>query len=98
MPPPRSIVDCSSQHQQSISEMRQGICRVPVLAIVCAAVFGAAAIGGQQSAPQTPPQTPTPPPVFRAGVDLIQLDVTVVDASGRPVHGLTRDDFTLIDR
>jgi VWFA-related protein len=78
--------------------MRQVPCRVPVLAIACAAIVGAAAIGGQQTAPQTPPQTPTPPPVFRAGVDLIQLDVTVVDADGHPVHGLTKDDFTLIDR
>ena len=36
--------------------------------------------------------------MFRAGVDLIQLDVTVLDRDGRPVHGLTKDDFTLIDR
>lgn len=78
--------------------MRQSPRRVPVLAIACAAALDAAAIGGQQSTPQTPPQTPTPSPVFRAGVDLIQLDVTVVDADGRPVHGLTKDDFTLIDR
>jgi VWFA-related protein len=65
---------------------------------MCAAVFGAAAVTGQQAGSQTPPQTPTPPPVFRAGVDLIQLDVTVVDADGRPVHGLTKDAFTLVDR
>ena len=51
-----------------------------------------AAVAGQQ-----PPQTP-PRPIFRAGVDLIQVDVVVLDAEGRPVHGLTKEDFTLIDR
>ncbi len=34
-------------------------------------------------------------PVFRTGVDLVALDVTVVDRDGRPVVGLTRQDFTV---
>jgi VWFA-related protein len=33
------------------------------------------------------------PPVFRAGVDLVALDVTVVDRDGRPVKGLSANDF-----
>lgn len=37
------------------------------------------------------------PPVFRAGVDVIELDVTVLDASRRPVRGLTVDDFTVLE-
>jgi VWFA-related protein len=78
--------------------MRQDSRRVSAVAAVCAALACAAAVRGQQPAPQTPPQTPTPPPVFRAGVDLIQLDVTVLHPDGRPVRGLTKDDFTLIDR
>jgi hypothetical protein len=32
---------------------------------------------------------------FRAGVDLVQLDVTVLDATGQPARGLTPGDFTL---
>ncbi len=36
--------------------------------------------------------------MFRAGVDLVQVDVVVLDASGEPVHGLTKGDFTLIDK
>ena len=36
-------------------------------------------------------------PTFRAGVDLVQVDVVVLDADGNPVHGLTKDDFVLID-
>ena len=35
------------------------------------------------------------PPVFRGGVDLVTLDVTVVDRDGKPVKGLTPDDFVV---
>jgi VWFA-related protein len=38
-----------------------------------------------------------PQDVFRSGVDLIQLDVTVLDADGRPIRGLTADDFTILE-
>ena len=34
-------------------------------------------------------------PVFRAGVDLVTVDAIVVDKDGRPVTGLTPDDFIL---
>src|SRR5512134_3547084 len=34
-------------------------------------------------------------PVFRAGVDLVTVDAIVVDDDGRPVTGLTADDFLL---
>ena len=37
-------------------------------------------------------------PTFRACTDLVQLDVVVVDAEGRPVRGLTKDDFLISDR
>lgn len=48
-------------------------------------------------AQQTRPPQQTQP-VFRGGVDLVQVDVVVVDADGQPVKGLTKDDFTLFDR
>jgi VWFA-related protein len=35
------------------------------------------------------------PPVFRGGVTLVTLDVTVVDKDGRPVKGLKADDFAV---
>ncbi|HKV99156.1 MAG TPA: VWA domain-containing protein [Vicinamibacterales bacterium] len=35
------------------------------------------------------------PPVFRGGVDLVTLDVAVVDRDGKPVKGLTPDDFVV---
>ncbi len=36
-------------------------------------------------------------PQFRTGVELIQLDVTVLDDKRLPVRGLTADDFTVLD-
>ena len=34
---------------------------------------------------------------FRAGVDLVNVTVTVTDTTGRFVSGLTRDDFVLYE-
>lgn len=53
-----------------------------------ALVVGALPRGG---ASQQPPRTP----VFASGVELVRLDVIVVDADGRPVRGLAKDDFTV---
>lgn len=38
------------------------------------------------------------PPTFRSNVELVQVDVVVVDKDGNPIRGLTRADFTLLDR
>jgi VWFA-related protein len=46
--------------------------------------------GAQQTAP---PAQPT----FRAGVDVIQLDVSVLDKNRHPVHGLKAADFTVFE-
>jgi len=37
--------------------------------------------------------TPQAPPVFGTGVDLVRLDVVVLDKEGRPLSGLSREDF-----
>ena len=36
-------------------------------------------------------------PVFRGGVELVLLDVSVLDERRRPVRGLTADDFTVLE-
>jgi VWFA-related protein len=43
---------------------------------------------------QVPPQLP---PRFRTGIDVVELDVTVLDHTRRPVRGLTAADFTLLE-
>ena len=46
-------------------------------------------------------QAPTPQaplPTFRTGVDVVQLDVTVLDKDRHPVRGLTAEDFTILER
>ena len=58
-----------------------------VFACVCATltVFARA----QQQQPQ--------PPVFKASIDLVHLDVSVLDKDRRPVRGLKESDFTITE-
>jgi VWFA-related protein len=63
------------------------------------AVFGlvalaAAAIGAQQPAPHAQGE---PTPVFRAGTELVRLDVRVVDADGRPIPDLRREEIEVLE-
>jgi VWFA-related protein len=53
---------------------------IGALAVVCA----------QQQPPDNPPQQR---PTFRAGANLVRVDVTVIDHRGDPVTTLTKDDF-----
>src|SRR5688572_3960635 len=55
------------------------------IALTCVLVADAAAR-------QTPPQRP---PVFRSGVEVVQLDVSVLGKDRRPVRGLTVADFSV---
>src|SRR5579862_4465506 len=57
------------------------------------AVSGGARLHGFGQA-QTAPQNPL---TFRAGVDIVQLDVSVLDRKRLPVTGLTAADFTVLD-
>jgi hypothetical protein len=51
------------------------------------ALIAAGALG--RATPQSP-QQPTP---FRSGTNVVRIDATVVDRSGRPVSSLTAGDF-----
>lgn len=42
-------------------------------------------------------QQPLPQPRFTTGVDLVQIDVSVLDRDGNPVRGLTEQDFSLFE-
>jgi VWFA-related protein len=70
--------------------------------VVTVALSGAlwpAAAAQRQSIP-VPRQPPAPPPqqsVFRAGTELVQLDISVLDRRRRPVRGLREADFTVLE-
>ena len=79
--------------------------RRPVLVLVVAASLLALLPLRAQDAPQqgTPQQgapaqdAPPQQPVFRADVDIIEMDVSVLDRNRRPVRGLTAADFTVLE-
>jgi VWFA-related protein len=48
-------------------------------------------------APRTPQPDRTAKPVFRSGVEAVEMDVFVTDKNGRPVSGLTKDDFEVFE-
>src|SRR4051794_40266453 len=57
-----------------------------------------AVAGALLSAQQPPPQQQEPSSFkFRTGVELINVNATVTDQSGRFVSGLTREDFRVFD-
>ena len=59
-----------------------------VAALFSTAVL-AAGVGRQQQ--------PLPQPRFTTGVDLVQIDVSVLDRDGNPVRGLTEQDFSIFE-
>ncbi len=61
-------------------------------------VILAALVGFVSAGTATPRQTPgPPPPTFKAGVDLVTVSVVVKNREGKPVTGLSRQDFELTD-
>jgi hypothetical protein len=48
---------------------------------------------------QSPPgQSNQPPPTFSSRADAVWLTVFVTDQAGRPVRGLTADDFEVLEK
>src|SRR6516225_5313229 len=63
-----------------------------------AAVALAALVGHAASTAQTPvPQTPTQQPPFRAGVDVVSLNVIVTEGNGRYVTDLSSEEFNVFE-
>jgi VWFA-related protein len=67
---------------------------VPILVLA-----GASLVFAQSVPPPPPPALPTPSPQSAVHVTtrVVQVSVTVHDDHGRPVTGLTKDDFVLLD-
>jgi len=57
------------------------------------ALTAALAIGALARTDAQDPQPPTP--AFRSAIDLVAVDVSIIDSSGRPVTGLAVGDFAL---
>lgn len=64
-------------------------------AATAAVVMSLVCVPGSQTAAPAPQKAETQKPVFRSGVELLALDVSVVDKDGRPVPGLGAGDFTV---
>jgi VWFA-related protein len=64
---------------------------LPIMIFVCFVFFVVKALSAG-AFPQAAPQG-----TFRAGVDLVEVDVTVLDKERRPVRGLTAADFTVFE-
>jgi VWFA-related protein len=61
------------------------------------AALATAVLPGQQPAPQPSSQTGQQPPVFRSGIEVVEMNVVVTDQDDKPVSGLTRDDFEVFE-
>ena len=65
--------------------------RLPIALLLALAPFGL--LAATPPATQQQPQ----PPTFRALTDIVRFDVTVLGPDGKPVHGLKREDFTVLE-
>ena len=61
---------------------------------LCLPAFASVGLVAQSAqTPATPPQQA--PPVFKAAVELVAVDVSVIDGGGRPLRGLDASDFSV---
>lgn len=69
-------------------------------AVLSARQSGAPPQAAGQAPPAGQPQQTPPgqqPPVFRAGVNFVRVDVIVTDRQGEPITDLTADDFEIVE-
>lgn len=66
------------------------------LILAAASLYCPAALA-QTSAPPAAAPSPSAPPALTVYSREVIVDINVTDAKGNPVHGLTRDDFTVLE-
>jgi len=72
--------------------------RFSATGVVVAAAFSVVTLAQQQTRPVLPAiPAPQTTPVFRSGVDLVHLDISVLDRQRRPVRGLGPADFVILE-
>jgi VWFA-related protein len=76
-----------------VNQLQRGH-QVPMRSLVAAIV---SVVGAMVMAAAPAPGPEAQQSTFRAGVDLIQIDVAVLDGKRRPVRGLTAENFTLLE-
>src|SRR5262245_22115568 len=64
-----------------------------IVAFAALVLASTAGLWGQSAQPQQQPPTPS----FRSGVNLILVDVTVRDRSGKPIRDLKASDFEVLE-
>src|SRR5580658_10143554 len=78
-------------------------CNLLLTALALLALLAPAGLAQNAQHPAKPP-APTPPPTraplndkgtIRAAVDLVEVDVEITDRNGKPIKGLTQDQFTV---
>jgi len=62
-------------------------------ALIAAILVLLGTLAPDAAASQPPPRLAAQTPVFRSGVELVTIDVTVVDSSGNPIRTLRPDQF-----
>ncbi len=60
-------------------------------------LMGAVFLGGAWALAQQPPPSDLPATVLRVTTRLVLVDVVVTDKDGKPVKGLARDDFQILE-
>src|SRR3712207_3099273 len=66
-----------------------------ITVVLLAAAFGVTASARQDSPP--PSQAAPQAPVFRSGTNVVRVDVSAVDRTGKPVTSLNADDFEVME-
>jgi len=82
----------------SLRRLRTLSLRFLIVAVICLSPFPGRAQDEKKERPRRVlPAEPEPQDIIRIDTDLVPVDVTVTDATGRPVRDLRKEDFKLYE-